>query len=312
MKPLHDQGRFHIPLDIPAVGDPEPIDRILDINLGRRHHINPLGRTEFPYDGQHMVSFLNMVVARRKWLVCEPCYKQHQKQGHSQCSCTLRKRFLDRWVCIPCYFEEEKADLVMRCRSVVDDDSAHGHHHVCGACEADFPDDSEPKVLCNWCKGEIIIDEDETDDETHFDDKDDEEDEEHSAADYASLGPDEFGFAKNRDGSFSVYINGNCVRGERLGRAVVRQAMVEHDMPVRCTCCTCHGQELHHEPHQEPHQEQTNNSDMNNGVGDEDDGDWEDLPDLVETNGAEDEEESIEVDDKEEPDLLDSEEDDML
>jgi hypothetical protein len=42
-KPLHDQGRFHIPLNVNAIGDPEPIQRILDLDLGTHRSINPVG-----------------------------------------------------------------------------------------------------------------------------------------------------------------------------------------------------------------------------------------------------------------------------
>jgi hypothetical protein len=313
MKSLHDQGRVHIPLAIPAVGDPEPIDRILDMNLGRRHGITPLGRTEYPYSGFQIVSDLNLVINRRKELVCGSCYEQNQEQGQPQCSCTLRKRFLNRWVCIPCYFKEKEADQAMRSRTAVDDDSPHGHHHLCG-CGAELADDYEPRVLCNWCKGEVIVaeDEDVTDVETETEDDADQEDEveEHSSADFAHLEPTEFGYARNRGGTFSVCLDGHSFRGERLSLSLVRQAMAEFDMEVDCTCCVCHGRQ--------PHDEQDEDHEMNEGdeggEGDEDDSYWEDveesgdkdMPDLVQTDGASDDEQLLDFDEEEEPDLLES------
>jgi hypothetical protein len=78
--------------------------------------------------------------------------------------------------------------------------------------------------MCNWCKGEIegpqqgdendvisgnsegIDEEGEQEEEFH--------EEDHSAADFANLPQDEFGFAENHDESLSVYVNGECIRGE--------------------------------------------------------------------------------------------------
>ncbi|CAN9392156.1 unnamed protein product [Alternaria alternata] len=70
MKPLHDQGRIHIPLNIIAIGDPEPLQRILDLDLGTHQFIEPIGRTQYPYSGVQIVSSLNMIVNKRKDLTC--------------------------------------------------------------------------------------------------------------------------------------------------------------------------------------------------------------------------------------------------
>lgn len=264
MEPLHDRGRFHIPLHIPAIGDPEPIERLLDINLGEQQIISPLGRTQPPYSGNEIVSFLNMIITLRKELVCLACFKERQKKGSSRCSCTLRKRFLDRWLCVGCYVKEDHADKAMASHIVVQDDDGGGHRHLC-ACGASFGAGPQPKILCNWCKGEVAGEW--VDAENEMEDRDAEEpeeeeqqDEEHSAADFAHMEPGELGFAKNCDKSLSVYVDGTCIRGERLGRGIVRKWRLEEGLPDDCICCLCEDGDANH----------NHNHDGNDGEGNDD------------------------------------------
>jgi hypothetical protein len=304
MLPLHDQGRVHIPLNlnIGAIGDPEPIARMLDLDLGTRQFISPRGRTQFPYSGDSIVSFLNMIVNKRKDLACPSCYQERQKKGVVPCSCTLRKRFLDRWLCATCYIKEDKADEDLRCHVPITDEIGQGHVHVCD-CGAELAPEVRPKVMCNWCKGEIerptqgtedaAASENEEEEEEEEEAKDEEDDEDHSAADFADAPQDALAFAENRDGSLSVYVNGERIRGERLGRAIIRQWMAMQGKHVECICCLCNGSDHAHA-----------GTDEENGRGDEDndeegwvdtdqamedgeDGtDDEDLPDLEDVESA--------------------------
>lgn len=276
MEPLHDQGRFHIPLHIPAIGDPEPIERFLDVNLGEQQLITPTGRTQYPYSGNEIVSSLNVAVMTRKELLCSTCFRERQKNGSSPCSCTLRKRFLDRWVCMDCYTKENEADKAISSHVVVQDADGSGHRHLCD-CGASFGAGPQPKILCNWCKGEVTGEWDDARDEigggdpedaenpedTQDDADDGEQDEEHSATDFAFLEPGELGYARNRDESLSVYINGARIRGERLGRAMIRRWREEEGMPVECICCLCEGGDACH-----------NHDENHNELG-EDGGEWE-------------------------------------
>jgi hypothetical protein len=200
----------------------------------------------------------------------------------------------------------------MRSRTAVDHYSGYGHYHVCG-CGAKFADNYEPKVLCNWCKGAIIIDEDEdvTDAKTHTEGGGEQEDEEHSAADFADLAPFQFGYAKNRDGTVSAYTDGHRIRGERLGRCLVRQALTEFGVDVGCTCCVCESQQ--------PYQEHNEDDEMDEEFdGSETESDSEDVeeyeplesddedngvPDLEDTNDAEDENDVPDFDEEQELDL---------
>jgi hypothetical protein len=301
MKPRHDQGRLHIPLNIGAMGDPEPMERILDLDLGTRHFIKPLGRTQYPYSGHQIVSFLNMIVNKRKDLACPSCYRERQKKCVAPCSCTLRKRFLDRWVCASCYIKEDSADEDLRCHVPVADELGQGHSHVCG-CGADLATEERPKIMCNWCKGEIVESEQGAKDDIGSEndegmndegegDEEDEEDEEedHSAADFADVPLGEFGFAENRDGSLSVYVNGERIRGERLGRAMIRHWMTIQGKHVGCVCCVCSNQGPHHTHSEEEEEEDEEDEDdddegwgnTNEGMVDKADGSEDDaVPDL--------------------------------
>lgn len=260
MEPLHDQGRFHIPLYIPAIGDPEPIEKLLDVNLGEQQVFAPTGRTQYPYSGNEIVSYLNTAVVRRKELLCSACFEQRHKHGSSPCSCTLRKRFLDRWVCVGCYTKENESDKAISSHVVVHDADGSGHRHLCG-CGASFGAGPQPKILCNWCKGEVtgewndasneIGDEDPEDAENPEDNEDHEDDAEqdeaHSAADFANLGPGQLGYAENRDTSLSVYVDGTRIRGEQLSRGIIRGWRIQEGMPEGCTCCLCGDMRHKHE-----------------------------------------------------------------
>lgn len=245
MEPLHDQGRFHIPLGIYAIGDPEPIDRILDLDLGKQPLLTPLGRIQPPYSGIDIVSILNLTVTVRKELVCPSCFEERLKSGPLRCSCTLRKRFLDRWLCVGCYIDEHNADKDIASHKMIHSGGGGSHSHQCG-CGASFEAGMQPRIVCNWCTGEVTGDWDDMDEEmqeeaekTEDTEDDDGPDEEHSIADFADQEPGEHGYAKNRDGSLSVYVDGSRIRGERLSRAIIHGWRIEEGMSVDCICCLC-------------------------------------------------------------------------
>ncbi|KAF1938410.1 hypothetical protein EJ02DRAFT_468963 [Clathrospora elynae] len=288
--PLHDQGRFHVPLDIGAIGDPEPIRRILDLNLGCQHMITPLGRTEGEYSGHEIVACLDAVASSRKDLLCPPCYQKHQKKDLPPCSCTLRRRYLDRWLCLPCFLKEAESEAERKLNGQVEDDTEYGHHHLCG-CGAHFTPDMALRAVCDWCKGEVIAVEyqDDADDATSIEDDPDEQDEEHSAADFLDAPPDIPVFAENRDGTASVYINGVCYRGERLGRAFIRSWVARQGMEAECTCCECAGP-VHDDDRGDSveggHEEEDEWEDVDGEDNSEEDDDEHYMPDLKEVHDS--------------------------
>ncbi|KAF1846425.1 uncharacterized protein K460DRAFT_286338 [Cucurbitaria berberidis CBS 394.84] len=253
MMPLHDRGQFHTPLNITAIADPEPIDRVLDINLGC-HIITPRGRTTFPFSGQRTVTVLNFIANSRKQPVCQHCFEEHQKQQLPPCSCTLRSRFLDRWLCLPCYEKEKTSDMEISNRVELEDHGDHSHiiSRTCG-CGAKLSLGTDLEVMCNWCKGAIgDILADETDDSettketASADGEAGEDDENHTAADFLDLPADTPGFAENRDGSLSVYVNGDRIRGNQLSRSLITSWLSRIGVQLPCTCCHCADREPHH------------------------------------------------------------------
>jgi hypothetical protein len=157
--------------------------------------------------------------------------------------------------------------------------------------------------MCNWCKGEIegpqqgdendvisgnsegIDEEGEQEEEFH--------EEDHSAADFANLPQDEFGFAENHDESLSVYVNGECIRGELLGRSIVRQWMTIQGKHAECICCVCNRRNSHHthtgdgeEDRDDEDDEDEEWNDTDEAMEDDDNRDGQDLPDLEEVEPA--------------------------
>jgi hypothetical protein len=170
--PHHDQGYLDAPLLYDAPAPAECIEEVLDFDLGQQSlsGIAQDSRYDCP---PPVLKSLCEVTEARKIIVCGNCLQNSvpkcfaamktesgpmpslswlsQRDGTSPitpCQCTLRKRFLDRWLCLRCYENEEKTirastgpyswDTMTMCR--------------CGkaACH----------VLCLWCWGEVAEEED--------------------------------------------------------------------------------------------------------------------------------------------------------
>jgi hypothetical protein len=77
-----------------------------------------------------------------------------QRDGTSPittCQCTLRKRFLDRWLCLRCYEDEEKTAKSSK------GPCSRNHMGMCRCGKAAC------HVLCLWCWGEVAEGEDDDD-----------------------------------------------------------------------------------------------------------------------------------------------------
>jgi hypothetical protein len=203
--------------------------------------------------GKQIISFLNAVIQERKEVKCSECTRAQKQQPVPPCSCTLRKHFLDRWLCIPCYVKEDEiAKARMKSLWVVHDDG-HGHHHLCGCGKELGGSLSNSTVVCSWCNGEIVVDQDQDDDEheemtTEDDGAQNEEpvgEENFSMADFTDTPPDTYAFALNRDKSLTVYRDGTLTRGECIGRAVIWAWRSLEGLGVPCTCCSCNGRDPH-------------------------------------------------------------------
>ncbi|ORY14126.1 hypothetical protein BCR34DRAFT_240566 [Clohesyomyces aquaticus] len=103
----HDDGRIHLPLSSQSIAYPERVKHILDMNLGEGSIFltckcwPPISPWPF------LAKFQHIAFARTTYQ-CPQCFK---KEDHPHlCDCTLRERFLDRWLCVPGYLKERQAD----------------------------------------------------------------------------------------------------------------------------------------------------------------------------------------------------------
>jgi hypothetical protein len=273
-KSHHDQGRIHIPLHIASIADPEPLDRILDTNLGRRH-VTPAGRTDMPYEGDQLVAFFEMVAHGRRELVCTPCFNLHQeaKKNPARCSCTFRKRFLDRWLCIPCHETEAARDEKLLERLLVDTETGHVHARSC-RCGDRITCCAGYKIICNWCDGQVEYAK--TEDEAEDDDAavtfvDNDDDEEHAAPVPDDLMPDTISLAENKDGTVSAFFNDDRISGERLGYQLFVQHAVDNGVKLGCTCCKCPGMGYGHDHGSDDEDGDEDGDEEEGGFG------WEDM-----------------------------------
>jgi hypothetical protein len=149
---------------IPA--PPESIEDVLDLDLGKQslmtfHEDSRYGRPS------PALASLCEVSESRKIAVCGDCFdsrRLHQSPitdseveippeaaRSDSCHCTMRKRFLDRWLCLRCYQIEER---------MIEKSAGTESSKNCGLCRCGA---EACRIACLWCRGEII-------DETAHDD----------------------------------------------------------------------------------------------------------------------------------------------
>jgi hypothetical protein len=78
---------------------------------------------------------------------------------------------------------------------------------------------------------------------------------------------------KNKDGSMSVWLNGERIHGESLSREMVVKFAIAHGEDVGCSCCHCHHrvQGYQHVHDHEEEQEEAGDSDSDDTMSEEDD-----------------------------------------
>lgn len=240
----NDEGSIHIPFSIPiqaaAAADPEPIERLLDVDLGR-HKLSSSGRVTAPYQGWNVIALLNTVVLSRKEYICEDCFEELEAgEPNNMCGCTLRDRFVDRWVCLPCYKAEEDSDIVLKNTNHVCFATGQLFHGECSVCEVRLLGIDSYRTICNWCDG-YIVEEEEEDDEAETDEDSgtaqaETQDEDGSTNDDQdddnwhgpNTGTHEPGcqipaFMTDDEGGLYMRLAHKTVRGECLGRAVYEE-----------------------------------------------------------------------------------------
>jgi hypothetical protein len=242
MKLHHDQGRVHFPLYTHSIADPEPLDHILDVSLGRGY-ITPRGRTSEPYNGLQLIQVFNMTAQSRKELLCAPCFDEKLKAGYPHCSCTFRKRLLDRWVCMPCHMKQVASDKELEKRLLVDPHTGTILSRRCRCKTAFTIFSGDYRTIWNRCRGAIhdeeVKKEEEDEDEDAKSWKDREDDDKIAAATPSDLVPNEMRTVEEKDGTLFVFCDGARISGERLSRALISAWIAKNGRKLPCTCCGC-------------------------------------------------------------------------
>jgi hypothetical protein len=167
--PYHDQGYLDAPLELNETAPPESIEDVLDLDLGRRAlaMISEDSRYRHGVPSPVLKPICRVVDARKIGL-CEWCFKDKAPNGPTAiipfsdhvkslpwlsrangtspieaCHCTLRARFLDRWLCLRCYENEES--IIEECATNIPKQSKRNCQ--CGR--------STSHTLCLWCWGEV-------------------------------------------------------------------------------------------------------------------------------------------------------------
>ncbi|KAH5514880.1 hypothetical protein HBI29_095270 [Parastagonospora nodorum] len=240
MASRHDQGRLHVPAHVLALADPEPLDRILDTNLGR-HSLTPWGRTDEPYNGENVIDPFMSIAIRRKVFVCQPCYQEHHERKEvAPCSCTFRKRFLDRWMCIPCHVKEvHRIERNSTDQLELDENKIYYESFSC-LCGSKLSLHGDRESICAWCDGCINIhDHEDTNEEIDRDFKNNDDDDSNAGPVPEDATPGALTPVDNKDGTMAVYYDGTRISGERIGRNMVQLRAIQKGIKLPCSCCDC-------------------------------------------------------------------------
>ncbi|KAI4676500.1 uncharacterized protein J4E88_007418 [Alternaria novae-zelandiae] len=148
-RPQHDSGRVGLPFDSNEAGQAEPLDNLLDQDLGDTLLPRFKGSSYGSSRTRPIAGPLDLVVAGRLKRLCPTCSTTEVKH---QCTCTFRKRFLDRWLCIECYLKNEaRFDPARTVKTLRTDEQ--------GECPCGNPFDPQNEdswFACKWCDGRVL------------------------------------------------------------------------------------------------------------------------------------------------------------
>jgi len=147
-RPQHDCGRLGLPFDSNLVAQAEPLDNLIDQNLGDTLLLRTKGRSYCSSGFRPVAGPLSLVTAGRLKRLCTTCSATEVKH---QCTCTLRKRFLDRWLCIECYLENEaKPGGAAMLEMLAGDEPGE-----CPCGSSFDAQDQDSWLVCEWCDGRV-------------------------------------------------------------------------------------------------------------------------------------------------------------
>lgn len=149
--PYHDLGFLEAPLTSNTYTSPESIVDIIHFDLGT----GPLklsGNSTATHPSPIIQPFWEVTEARKRWL-CDKCVSEWRDRAgyrHERldCHCNLKERFLDRWLCLPCY----RREIDEAKNALVPSESAYGKS-ACNSCGDRVWDEFLCRV-CAWCLGD--------------------------------------------------------------------------------------------------------------------------------------------------------------
>lgn len=178
-----------------------------------------------PYNNFSPISIFSSIANARKEVICDDRFNANpptEKIG--VCNCTFRNRFLDRWLCIPCFHWEGSLTTVLRSRNhyEITGDFIHGE---CSKCWVDITNEDEHRFFCNWCHGEIL-DQEDSEDKSEGSDQESEESLDNDIID--GINNDEPGCREplvwtHKDGTIRLKWAHKTVQGEVVGRKFVEE-----------------------------------------------------------------------------------------
>ncbi|KAH7116137.1 hypothetical protein B0J11DRAFT_444025 [Dendryphion nanum] len=142
----HDQGYLDLPLTSSVFAAPVNIEELINVDLGSR----PLTITYSsgtPHPSPVIKAFWE-ITEQRKRSLCEKCFDQQSLKGRcsrSRCRCTLKGRFLNRWLCLGCFQEEEKQ---LKSSTL----GIGGFNPTKCGCGTEL-NENTTKTVCLWCCG---------------------------------------------------------------------------------------------------------------------------------------------------------------
>ncbi|KAF2682291.1 hypothetical protein K458DRAFT_250066, partial [Lentithecium fluviatile CBS 122367] len=146
--PYHDSGYLDTPLTSDAYSNPESIFDIIHFDLGS----GPLRLSDNSTTTQPspvIQPFWEITEDRKRWF-CGHCIQNCQADlgaGCLDCHCTLEERFLDRWLCVPCYRREIECT-----KNATIPLESEGGTSRCNGCGKRVWDACLRRV-CVWCLG---------------------------------------------------------------------------------------------------------------------------------------------------------------
>ncbi|KAH8704433.1 hypothetical protein GQ44DRAFT_555391, partial [Phaeosphaeriaceae sp. PMI808] len=162
--PYHDQGYLDVPFDVDSSAPPECINDVLDLDLGQQSLISISEDSRYGTPSPVTWALCNPP-EQRKILLCDICFERQAPKGPlalrpsvplhwlpkvsgttpiKPCHCTLRSRFLKRWLCLRCYQAE--------CSTISQWTTTTTKEPTTSTCRCGR---DAHHVLCLWCWGEV-------------------------------------------------------------------------------------------------------------------------------------------------------------